>query len=86
MRCHLLGRNGYCAQISVSGRILKGGGALLTLQQELYAAKPALDLTDARNDTHRVQDVRCWLLGVVALRNGEYETVALEGRFDSTKS
>ena len=65
---------------------MKSGRALLTLQQKLHAAEAALNLTDARNDAHRVQDVRCWLFGVVALRDCEDETVAFEGRLDRTES
>jgi hypothetical protein len=64
---------------------LKGGRALFALQQKLYAAKPTLNLTDARNDAHRIQDVRRWLLGVVALRDREHEAVALEGSLDRTE-
>jgi hypothetical protein len=65
---------------------LKSSRALLTLQQKLHAAEAALNLTDSRNDAHRVQDIRCRLFGVVALRDCEHETVALEGRLDCTKS
>jgi hypothetical protein len=56
------------------------------LQQQLHAAEAALDLADARNDAHRVQNVGGRLLGVVALRDGEDESVALEGRFDRSQS
>ncbi len=35
--------------------ILKRGGALLTLEEELNAAQAALDLADAGDHAHRVQ-------------------------------
>jgi hypothetical protein len=57
---------------------LKRRRALLSLEQKLHAAKPALNLSDARDDAHRVENVRCRLIGVVALRHGKYEAVALE--------
>ena len=61
------------------------GGALLALEQELDAAQAALDLPDARDDAHRVEDVRRRLVGVVALRDGEHEPVALERRLDGAQ-
>jgi hypothetical protein len=85
LRGHLLGWNGYSAQVAVRRRILKGGRTLLALQQKLYAAQPALDLTDARDNAHRVQDVRRRLLGVVALSDGEHKAVAFKGRLDRTE-
>ena len=84
MRSHLLRWNGNRAQISICCRILKSGRALLTLQQKLHATEAALDLSDARNDPHRVQYVRRRLFGVVALRDSEDEAVALQGRLDRT--
>jgi hypothetical protein len=65
---------------------LESSCALLALQQQLYATEAALDLTDARNYTHRVQDVRRRLLGVVTLRDCEHETVTLEGGLDRSQS
>src|SRR4029079_18231538 len=62
------------------GGVLDGGGALLTLKQELHAAESALDLPDARDDAHRVEDVWSRLIGVVALCDSEYQPVALECR------
>jgi hypothetical protein len=56
---------------------LQGGRALLALQQQLNASEPALNLSDARNYAHRVQDVRCRFLRVIALRNRKNETIAL---------
>jgi hypothetical protein len=56
---------------------LKSGRALLTLQQKLDATEPALNLPDARNYAHRIQNVSSRLLGVVALRNRKDETVTL---------
>jgi hypothetical protein len=58
---------------------------LLSLQQELHASEAALNLTDAGDDAHRVQDVGSGLLGIVALRNCKHEPVALEGRLDGAK-
>jgi hypothetical protein len=55
---------------------------LFTLQEELHATEAPLDLTDARDDAHRVQDIRRRLLGVVALRYRKDESVALQGRLD----
>jgi hypothetical protein len=86
LRVHLLCWNDYRAQKTVGGRVLKSGGALLALQQELDAAKPALNLPDARDYAHRVKDVGCRLFGVVALRDRENEAVAFERGFDRSKS
>ena len=86
MRVHLLCWNDYRAEKSVGRRILKCGGALLALQQELDAAQPTLDLADARDYAHRVKDVGCRLFGVVALRDRENEAVAFERGFDRSKS
>ena len=64
------------------GGILDCGGALLTLEQELHAAKSALDLSDARDDAHRVEDIGSGLVRVVALRDREHQPVALQRSFD----
>jgi hypothetical protein len=61
---------------------LKGRCALLALQQKLDAAEAALDLTNARDYTHRVQNVGGRLLGVVALSDRKYKTVTFERRLD----
>ena len=61
------------------------GGALLALEQQLHAAEAALDLADARDDAHRVEDVRRRLVGVVALCDGEDESVTLECRLDGAQ-
>ena len=47
--------------------------------------KPALDLTDARDHAHRVEDVGRRLVGVVALRDGEDQPVALERGLDGAQ-
>jgi len=86
LRVHFLSWNDNGTQIPVRRCVLEGGSALLALQQQLHATEPALDLTDARNHAHRVQDIRRRLLGVVALCNGEHETVAFEGGFDCSQS
>jgi hypothetical protein len=44
-----------------------------------------LNLPNARDYAHRVQDVGRRLLGVVALRNREYEAVAFQGGLDRPK-
>jgi hypothetical protein len=64
---------------------LKSGCALLALQEKLDAAKAALDLPNARNNAHRVQNIGGWLLGVVALRDREDEAVAFQRRLDCAK-
>jgi hypothetical protein len=79
---HLLDRHHDGGEIVVRRRVLERGGALLALQQELHAAEPALDLADAGDDAHRVEDLGRRLVGVVALRDGEDESVALERRLD----
>ena len=73
------------AEIAFGGRVLERSRALLALEQQLHAAQAALDLPDARDDAHRVQDVRRRLVGVVALRDGEDEPIALERRLDRAK-
>jgi hypothetical protein len=62
--------------------VLERGGALLALQQELHAAQPALDLPDAGDHAGGVEHLGGGLVGVVALRDGEHEPVALERRLD----
>ena len=84
-RLHLLDRHDDGAEIAFGGRVLERGRALLALEQQLNAAKAALDLADARDDAHRVEDVRRRLVGVVALRDGEDEPLALERRLDGAK-
>src|SRR5439155_20095577 len=84
-RLHLVYRHHDRAQIALGRGVLEGGSALLALEEQLYAAETALNLTDARDDTHRVEDVRRRFVGIVALRDGEDEPLAFEGRFDSPK-
>ncbi len=81
-RLHLLDRHHDGAEEALGGVELERGGALLTLEQQLNAAKAALDLADAGDDAHRVQDVRRRLVRVVALSHGEDQPLALEGRLD----
>src|SRR3954462_13291498 len=84
-RLHLLDRDDDSAQEPLGGRKLKCGGALLTLEEELDSAEAALDLTDPRDDAHRVKDVGRRLVGVVALSDGEGEPFSLERRFDGAE-
>ena len=81
-RRHLLDRGDDGAEVVVGHHVLQRRRALLTLQQQLDAAETTLDLPDARNHAHRVEDVRSGLVGVVALCDGEDEAVALEGGLD----
>ena len=69
-------------EVALGRGILERGRALLALEQQLHATQSTLDLADPGNDAHRVQDVRRRLVGIVTLRNGEDETVALQRRFD----
>jgi hypothetical protein len=85
-RVHFFGRHDYGAEITVSSIVLESGSALLALKQQLHSAESALNLSDSRNDPHGVQYVRSGLVSIVALRNGKYESVALEGRLDGAKS
>ena len=84
-RRHLLDRHDDGAEVAVGRRVLERGRALLALEQELHAAEAALDLPDAGDDAHRVEDVGRRLVGVVALRDGEDEPVALERRLDGAQ-
>ncbi len=72
-------------QVAVGRGVLERGGALLALEQELHAAQAALDLPDAGDDAHRVEDVGRRLVGVVALGDGEDEPVALERGLDGAQ-
>ena len=82
---HLVDRHHDRREVVVHGGVLQGRRALLTLQEKLHAAQPTLDLPDARDDAHRVEDVRGRLVGVVTLRDGKHETVALEGGLDGAQ-
>jgi hypothetical protein len=81
-RLHLLHRHHDRGEEPLSRRILKRCGALLPLKEQLYAAEPALNLSDARDNAHRIENVRSGLVCVISLRNGEYEALALERSFD----
>ena len=81
-RLHLLGRNDYGAEEAFGRGVLERRRALLPLEQELDAAESALDLADAGDDAHGVENVRRRLVGVIALSNGKNEPVALEGGLD----
>ena len=72
-------------EVALGGVVLERGGALLPLEEELHPAQAPLHLPDAGDHAHRVEDVGVGLLGVVALGDGEDETVALEGGFDGTQ-
>ena len=69
---------GYVTREQAAQRTLKTLQSLLAMKQELNSAQSALDLTDPRNDAHRVQDVGRWLIGVVSLRDRENEALAFE--------
>jgi hypothetical protein len=79
---HLLGRDDDRVQVPVRRAVLEGGRALLTLEQELDATEPALNLTDAGDDAHRVENVRGRLVGVVALRDGKDQPLPAQRGFD----
>ena len=55
------------------------------LQQQLDTAKSPLNLPDARNDAHRVQNICRGFFGIVALRNREHDAIALECSLDRAK-
>ena len=84
-RHHLFGGHDHGREIAVLLAIVQGGGALFSLQQQLYAAEATLHLADPRNDAGAEQDIGGGLLGVVALRHGEDKPVALERRFDGAQ-
>jgi hypothetical protein len=84
-RLHLFGRHDHGVQVPVRGAVLKRGRALLALQQKLNAAETALDLTDPRDDAHRVQDVRRRLVRVVALSDGEHQALPAKRGFDGAQ-
>src|ERR1035437_400327 len=67
------------------GDVLKGSRALLALEKQLHAAQTALDLSDPRDHAHRVEDFGRRLVGVVALRHGEDQPVALESGLDGAQ-
>src|SRR5678815_5448596 len=73
-RRHLLGGHDDRGEVALRRRILEGGGALFTLKQELNATEAALNLPDARDDAHRVENVRRRLIRVVALGDRENQT------------
>ena len=58
---------------------------MLSLKKKLYAAKTALNLSDARDYAHRIQDFRRWLVGVIALSYRKDESIAFECGFDSAE-
>ena len=84
-RLHLLDGHHDGAEVAFGRVVLQGGGALLALEQQLHAAQAALDLADARNDAHRVEDVRRRLVGIVALGHGEHEALAFQRGLDGAK-
>ncbi len=84
-RLHLFHRHHDGAQKAFGVVELERRSALFALQQELDAAQAALDLSDAGDDAHGVQDVRRGLVGVVALGDGKDESLTLEGGFDGSE-
>jgi hypothetical protein len=85
-RSHLLGRHDRGRQVALGCAVLEGSGALFALEQQLDATETALDLSDPRDDSHRVEDLWRGLVGVVALRDGEDQPVAFERGFDCPQS
>jgi hypothetical protein len=59
---------------------------LLALKQKLHSSQATLDLPDAGNDAHRIEDFRRRLIRVVPLCYSEYETVTFERSLDCAKS
>src|SRR5688500_5702524 len=84
-RCHLLDGHDDRAQVIVALRVLECRRALLALKQQLHAAESALNLADLGDDAHRVENLGRRLVGVVALRHGEHETIAAQGGLDRTQ-
>ena len=85
-RLHLLHGHHDGAEITLRRAELERRRALLALQQELDSTQPALNLPNARNNAHRVQNVRSRFIGVVALCNGEDQPLSFERGFDGAKS
>ena len=52
------------------------------MEKKLDSTQAALNLTDPRDHSHRVENVGGWFVGIVALRHREHETLALERRLD----
>jgi hypothetical protein len=82
---HFVDRHDDGAEETFSGRELQRSRALFTLEQELNAAEPALDLSNPGDDTHRIEDVGRRLVSVVSLRYGENEALSLESGLDGSK-
>src|SRR6185437_8439849 len=82
---HLVDGHDDGAQIPLGRRVLERRGALLALKQELDAAQAALDLPDARDDAHRVEDVRRGFVSVVALGHGKDESLGFERGLDGAQ-
>ncbi len=84
---HLLRRHHDRRHVSALGRrVLHRRRALLSLQEQLHAPQAALDLPDARDHPHRVQDVGGRLIHVFPLRDREDETLLLERCLDRAQS
>ena len=83
-RHHLLGGDDDGRQVPFHLGVVQGRGAL-TLQEQLHPAQAALDLTDAGDHARGEENVGRRLLRVVALGDGEDQTVPLECRFDGTQ-
>jgi hypothetical protein len=84
-RRHFLGRHNHGAQETVTLGVLKRRRALLSLKQELHSTEAALDLPDAGDNAHRVEDFRRRFVGVVPLGDGENEPIALQRRFNGAQ-
>jgi hypothetical protein len=52
------------------------------LKEQLHAAQPTLNLSDASDHSHRVENVWGGLVCIVSLRDREYEPLTFERGFD----
>ena len=84
-RRHLLHRQDDGGEVALGLVYWSAWRARLALEQQLHAAEPALDLPDPGDDAHRVEDVGRRLVGVVALRDGEDQTIGLRGGLDGAQ-
>jgi hypothetical protein len=82
---HLLGRNNNRREVPVAHSVLQRCRALLALQEQLDTTQTPLDLPDAGDDAHRIQDLGFRFVRVVALRDGKHQAIALERRFDGAQ-
>lgn len=84
-RLHFVDRHDDGAEISLGNGVLKRSRALLALKQELHATKPALNLSNASDHSHRIKNVGSGLVCIVSLCNREHEALAFQSGFDGAK-